>query len=363
MDFKNSKILHIDDDEANRYAVKIILEKAGFLVESAEDGAHGLELISQRPDLVILDIKLPDISGFDLCKKLKSDPKYKQIPVLQTSATFTTNDHKVEGLDSGADGYLAQPIESAVLVATVRSLLRIRRAEKIAKEAIQSREDMMAIVSHDLRNPLSFIMLQMKLLERHLNADEMDMEKIFTKLHAVTNSCLRMNRLIQDLLDVASIEEGKFSIINTTFKASDLVNDVHAMFEDQARSAGVNLNKNFEGTDLIIKGDRERLLQLLSNLISNSLKFTPRHGRIDIGMISKHDKVQFFIKDTGHGIAEEELPHVFNRFWQGHLEKKGGFGLGLSIVKGIVEAHQGEVGIESEQGKGTLVHFTIPSNT
>ncbi len=361
MDFNDSKILHIDDDEANRYAVKMILEKAGFLVESAEDGAHGMELMAHRPDLVILDIKLPDISGFELCKQFKSNPKYKQIPVLQTSATFTTSDHKVEGLDSGADGYLAQPIESAVLVATVRSLLRIRRAEKIAKEAIRSREDMMAIVSHDLRNPLSFIMLQMKLLERHLKSDDMDMEKILTKLNAVTNSCHRMNRLIQDLLDVASIEEGKFSIINTVFKASDLINDAHAMFEDQARSTGIRLMKNFEGPDLTIKGDRERLLQLLSNLISNSLKFTPRNGKIEISMISKGDKALFSVQDSGQGIAAEELPHVFNRFWQGHLEKKGGFGLGLSIVKGIVEAHQGSVGIESEQGKGTLVHFTIPA--
>lgn len=359
---EQTRILHIDDDEANRYAVKVILEKEGYSVISAEDGRKGLALVESLPDLIILDIRLPDINGFDLCRQIKANPQYNSISVLQTSATFTSSDNRVEGLESGADGYLAQPIESTVLVATVRSLLRIRNAEKKAQEASQSREDMLAIVSHDLRNPLSFIMLQMKLLERQLKNERYSNEKIYQKLHAVTNSCQRMNRLIQDLLDVSSIEEGKFNIIKSHFYASELLNDSKTMFEDQAKNAGIKFVTNFSGPDLKVLGDRERLLQIMANLISNSIKFTPHNGTIEVNCTSSDNKLKFEITDTGAGIAKVDLEHVFDRFWQGHLEKKGGFGLGLSIVKGIIEAHHGEVELTSEVGVGTKVSFYIPAN-
>lgn len=186
MNRENVKILHIDDDESNRYAVKLILERVGYSVISAEDGTKGFELVAQIPDLIVLDIRLPDINGYDLCRQIKANPRFSSIPVLQTSATFTSSDNKVEGLESGADGYLAQPIESSVLVATVKSLLRIRTAERKAQEASQSRDDMLAIVSHDLRNPLSFIMLQMKLLERQFKSEQYVSEKVSQKLQAVT---------------------------------------------------------------------------------------------------------------------------------------------------------------------------------
>ena len=356
----NVKILHIDDDESNRYAVKIILEKVGYEIISAENGTQGFEMVSLNPDLIVLDIRLPDINGYDLCRKIKANPRYNSIPVLQTSATFTSSDHKVEGLESGADGYLAQPLESAVLVATVKSLLRIRNAEKKAQEASQSRDDMLAIVSHDLRNPLSFIMLQMKLLERQFKSEAYVSDKVTQKLQAVTNSCLRMNRLIQDLLDVSSIEEGKFNIIKSYFFASELITEAQTIFEDQMKHAGINFKLEFEGDDSKVLGDRERLLQIISNLITNSMKFTPRQGSIELNIRRQGNCLYFTVSDSGAGIEKEDLENVFNRFWQGHLMKKGGFGLGLSIVKGIVEAHQGQVSIQSEVGTGTTVKFEIP---
>lgn len=169
-----------------------------------------------------------------------------------------------------------------------------------------------------------------------------------------------MNRLIQDLLDVSSIEEGKFNIVKSYFQATDLITEARTIFEDQMKHAGINFKTLFLGEDSKVMGDRERLLQIISNLITNSIKFTPRNGTIELTIKNEGNRLYFTVSDTGSGIAKDDLENVFNRFWQGHLMKKGGFGLGLSIVKGIIEAHQGEVAITSEVGAGTTVKFEIP---
>lgn len=149
-------VLNVNDDEANRYMVTRILECAGFAVVEASDGRDALAHARRQPSLIVLDIKLPDISGLEVCRRLKADPSTRNIPVLQTSATFVSSERKVEGLDSGADGYLAQPIEPPELVATVRSLLRTQRAERELQDASQDWQrtfdaiaDAVAIVDRD----------------------------------------------------------------------------------------------------------------------------------------------------------------------------------------------------------------------
>lgn len=355
---QKAKILHIDDSEANRYAVRHILENAGYEVIEAASGDKGLKLSEDLPDLIVLDIRLPDTNGFEVCRKIKANPRTTHIPVLQTSAMFTSSDNKVEGLESGADGYLAQPIEGAVLVATVRSLLRIRAAEGEAQRATQARDEMMAIVSHDLRNPLSAIMLQVKLLKK-VYEEKGEVADLSAKLDRIGNSCTRMNRLIQDLLDVSSMEGGKFNITKNPFSASDLVKETVSNFEELAEQKSIALKLSI-AQNVSLMGDRERIHQVLLNLISNSLKFTNEKGSVSVSLKDEKDHSLFCVQDTGKGIAPEFLPHIFDRYWQGHMEKRDGVGLGLSIVKGIIEAHGGSINVESEPGKGTLICFTLP---
>ncbi len=354
-------ILHVDDDEANRYVVRSILEKSGFSVIDAENGKEGLEKALLMPDLIVLDIRLPDIDGFEVCRRIKAHDQLKVIPVLQTSALFIKSEDKVEGLDSGADGYLAQPMEATVLVATVRSLLRIRSAEKRAQEAIQSREEMLAIVSHDLRNPLSAIMLQAKLLMRLIAANPGMPQDLIGKLEKISHSGERMNRLIQDLLDVSSLEGGKFNLTPTDFSVVALLNDVVLANEDLASQGQLKLEVRYPEPDVSFRGDRDKLFQVFTNLISNAIKHSPTGECIELGAAVSPSELTFSVKDRGAGIPEEDLPHVFDRFWQGHRKKKGGVGLGLSIVSGIVKAHGGKIWLESGPGKpGTTVFFTVP---
>lgn len=355
-------ILHIDDDEANRYAVKRILEKSGFEVIEAALGNEGLAMARQhQPDLIVLDIKLPDIDGFEVCRKLKADKDLNPIPVLQTSASFVSSEHKVTGLDSGADGYLAQPIEAAVLVATVKSLLRIRRAEKIATDAMRAREEVLAIVTHDLRNPLSFIMLQARLMENGLVDGSLKVEDVVHRFKKINKSCHKMNHLIQDLLDVTSLEKGNFNLVKRPFVVSTLLNDIVTFYEEIALQSEITLLVDAQGhANKEIIADKDRLQQVIGNLIQNSLKFTPSGGKVTLKVSHDGSNIVFCIIDTGNGISEKDLPNVFNRYWQGHAQRKNGYGIGLSIVKGITEAHGGSVTIESKEFIGTTVIVKIP---
>lgn len=361
MKVKKEIILHIDDNSSNRYTIKRMLEKAGYQVISAENGQTGLNLASSvNPDLIILDIELPDISGLKVCKQLKENAETNSFPILQTSATFVSNKNIVAGLDSGADGYLAQPVEAIVLIATVKSLLRTRRAEIKAHQATQAREEMMAIVSHDLRNPLTHIILQTSVLKHHINDQKIDPERFTEKLNKINESCNRMNHLIKDLMDINQMDGGKFSIIAETLDTRDLINDIHKAFDEQASAYKVQLVLNSPITNIHFEADRARLLQVLGNLIANSLKFTSAGGKITLNFEQIETELHMTLEDTGQGIAAKDLHNIFDRYWQGRTERKHGIGLGLSIVKGIVDAHHGSIKLSSEPGVGTRFEISLP---
>lgn len=170
-----------------------------------------------------------------------------------------------------------------------------------------------------------------------------------------------MNRLIQDILDVSSMDVGDLKLSKTNFPLSLILNDVKTYFEDVALQSEISLQ--IESNDLQgvqIHADRERLQQVIGNLVSNSLKFTLSGGVVTVSVQRENGMFIFKVSDTGAGISAKDLPHVFNRYWQGHPERKSGYGIGLSIVKGITEAHNGRVSIESQENKGTTVTLLIP---
>src|ERR1700761_5629953 len=150
-------ILVVDDSEDNRYAVRRHLEQAGFRVIEGASGEETLRLARDNPDLIILDVDLPDTNGFEVCQQIKNHPATAAIPVLNLSATFTMTRHRVQGLESGADAYLCHPVEAIELVATVNALLRVRRAEQALRDADRRKDDFLAMLAHELRNPLAAI--------------------------------------------------------------------------------------------------------------------------------------------------------------------------------------------------------------
>jgi signal transduction histidine kinase len=224
------------------------------------------------------------------------------------------------------------------------------RLYRAAQQAVQARDQVLGIVAHDLRNPLDTILMQATLLRRRGGEPE-----------RIERAASRINRLIQDLLDVTRMEAGRLSIDPARVRAQQVILDsLEAQLATLSSSA---LEARLDVTPELpeIWGDRDRLLQVFENLMGNAAKFTGAGGRITIGARAREEEVLFWVADTGIGISAEDLPHVFDRFWQARKGERRGSGLGLPIVKGVVEAHGGHVWVESAPGRGSTFYFTVPA--
>ena len=236
------------------------------------------------------------------------------------------------------------------------------RLYREAKRATEGRDQVLGVVSHDLRNPLSAIAMCAKVLRD--DDGQMAAEERENLLTTITQSAAWMNRLIQDLLDVASIETGRLSLERVQQAAPALVSQAVRMFEVEASQRGVRLEASAAAPLPAVLVDASRILQVLGNLLNNALKFTPDGGHIVIGAEAKGSHIVFFVSDSGPGIPLAEQPRVFDRYWHSRRTAiKRGTGLGLSIAKGIVEAHGGRIWIESAPGEGAKFLFTIPVET
>lgn len=241
-----------------------------------------------------------------------------------------------------------------------RAALSIENAQlyRAARRATQVRDDVLGIVAHDLRNPLNSIVLTTRLLRLKKAEPERQEQE---PAQIIERAATRMNRLIQDLLDVTRLEAGHLTIERAQISAQQVIAEVVEAEKPLANAAAIELRLKIAPDLPEIWSDRDRLIQIFENLIGNALKFTKPGGSITIGAEAKESEVLFSLSDTGSGIAAEELPHLFERFWQGRKAQRGGAGLGLSIVKGVVEAHGGRIWVESTPSKGSSFFFTIPT--
>jgi len=251
-------------------------------------------------------------------------------------------------------------VDGAMFLSVVlRDVTQRKSVEEALRRAVTARDDVLGIVAHDLRNPLSTIIMQASLLERP--APEVERRDQTPRL-VIARSAARMNRLIQDLLDVAVVEAGQLlKVERERVSTAQLVRDAVDTQTPLASSSTVKLRLVVDEALPDVWGDRHRLLQVFENLIGNALKFTPAGGRVTVGAATRDKEVVFSVADTGAGIAPESLPHVFDRFWQatGRAARLGA-GLGLPITKGIVEAHAGQIWVDSAVGQGTTFFFTVP---
>ncbi len=232
------------------------------------------------------------------------------------------------------------------------------RLYRLATRAIRAREEVLRIVAHDLRNPLSSILMQAGLLRRSGGAPE---RRSGRPAEVIERAARRMNRLIQDLLDITRLDSGSLSLDQCRVPATELILDSCDAHKTLAASASIDLRRDVSEPLPEVWGDRDRLLQVLENLIGNAVKFTHAGGSITVGAAPRAGEVLFWVADDGAGIAAEDLPHVFDEFWQAKSQKRHGTGLGLPIVRGIVEAHGGRVWAESTLGRGAIFFFTIPT--
>lgn len=231
-----------------------------------------------------------------------------------------------------------------------------RAARAAAQEAVRQRDEVLAIVAHDLRNPLSRILMSAVLLKNAFPADAVP-----RSIGIMERAVKAMDRLVRDLLDVSRLEAGGLRLELAPVALPAMLSELAEEFAELATSRGVRLECAAADGLSPVPADRPRLLQALSNLLDNALRLTPAGGTVTVSAVRAHDLVEFTVRDTGPGIPPEHLPHLFDRFWQGTRERRGSAGLGLTIVKGIVEAHGGRLTVESRVGEGTSFRIWIPA--
>jgi PAS domain S-box-containing protein len=228
--------------------------------------------------------------------------------------------------------------------------------------AVTARDEMMGVVSHDLRNPVNAVKMLAAAILRE--GGETPLPAVVSE-HAdvMLQAARQMDALIQDLLDVSRIESGKMSINPRVVAIHELVDQTIAMLEPAAEAAGVRITAAFSERLPEVDVDPERMIQALSNLVSNAVKYSSSGGEVTVAAVAEEDVLRVSITDRGIGIPEEDLPRVFDRFWQSKRTNRSGAGLGLTIARGMVRAHAGRIWIESKVGEGTTVHFTVPRAT
>jgi signal transduction histidine kinase len=240
-----------------------------------------------------------------------------------------------------------------------RERSRAEAAEREAQRAVRTREEVLAVVSHDLKNPLGSISLSTQLLRRQLPPGA-EGERMRKHAETIERSVERMDRLIRDLLDMASLQADRLKLSLGRCAVDDLVREGLALLEPLAIQKGINLNTKLPRERVWVSCDRDRFFQVLSNLVGNALKFTPEGGTVTVEVVPDAHFVRFSVRDTGPGIPAEALPHLFEPFWQVEGTGKKGTGLGLTISRGLVLAHGGSLEVESEEGQGSTFSFTLP---
>ena len=488
---ETSRILVVDDNAPARYAVSRNLRKAGFEVLEAATGGEALALAERElPDLVLLDVNLPDIHGFDVARRLKSDDRTRTTPILQLSASAVSAEDRIDGLAAGADAYLVEPVEPGELIANIRALLRLRTAEArlqrtagmlstvidssplaiavfeakglvvrwsraaerlfgIPAEVVEGRElesaslpdwlvnarhvaewlqsgssvehsfqradgvtidiamfaaplqgvegyvaifedvsmrkrferertewlarerdarteaeaanrlkdEFLATLSHELRTPLNAILGWLQILRQ----EAIDQDKRGRALDIIERNASAQQQIINDILEVSQIVRGQLRL---DMQPLDVVAAVEAAVESVrpttlAKRQAVRLHMPSDRP--LVSADPARVQQMLWNLLANATKYTQREGRIDVEVSVGETDVEITIRDNGVGIAAHALPHVFERFRQGHAgptREYGGLGLGLAIVRHLADMHGGAVRAASE-GTGLGAAFTL----
>ncbi|MGD9175550.1 MAG: response regulator [Desulfobacterales bacterium] len=371
-------ILIVDDEEVNVRLIKGILAVENYNLISALSGSEALSMLApNRPDLILLDVMMPEMDGFETCRKIKQNKNTKIIPVLMVTA-LSEKEHRLKALDCGADDFLSKPVDKMELKIRVKSLLRIKeyhdelieRYEEIEKKNVQLQEleefkdGLLHMIVHDLKNPLFAISgnIELLLLDKK-NFSE-------TQNSAAENclaSCQNLNEMVQQLLDINKLENKKLQLKKEMTDLVLLIDDTLNLHLKRAEDKQISINfVNANGISTI-PIDSSLIRRVISNLVDNGIRHTPKGGRVEVASELEKNKNNLCVsvRDTGTGLDPAYHQKIFNKFEQVNLKNQGvsigTAGLGLAFCKLAVEAHGGEIWVESEgEGQGSTFRFTIP---
>ena len=355
-----ARILVVDDQASNVQVVGLILGTLGHEIIPASDGATALKRVAALPpDLILLDLLMPGMSGRDVCLQLKKNPDWRDIPVIFLSAA-DDKDLIVSALDAGGVDYITKPFNQAELVSRVRTQLALKSARDRLKELAEDKDELLGILAHDLKNHLGGLNMSTKLLcERIHNLHD---ERIQRLADNAFYSSSQLLAFVKDFLANAAAEH-RFEPQLTTVDAAATAASTIRLFEERARRKQLEIRTDFPKDELIALSDAHAMDQVFSNLLSNAVKFSPPGKKIFVTVRDNSHHVECSIRDEGPGFTEEDKARMFRRYGRLSARPTGGetsTGLGLSIVRKLILAMNGELLCESRAGQGATFVFRLP---
>jgi signal transduction histidine kinase len=365
------EILVVDDTLVTQQLIGDLLEARGYRVRLCADGLSALEAVAASPpDLILLDIAMPKMNGYEVCIKLKMDERFRDIPIIFLSAYDEVMD-KVMAFNVGGADYISKPFQIEEVLARIRTHIELHeRQTEVEQLRVWERnrlqelnaikDDLLRIVSHDLKNPLGTISNALYLLRETYPQIEQE-ENARRYLSMIEKAGERMLGLVTDLLDIATIE-GKIEVQKEPVPFKAYLRDILDEFLFGAQEKDITLDL-IGDKDLKVPISPQRFGQVVRNLLSNALKYSDAGGQVTVRFEVQGNEVHLIIHDTGLGIPADDLPHIFERFYRvqtkAHLARKG-TGLGMTIVQMLVEQHRGRIWVESEVGVGSTFTVALP---
>jgi two-component system, sensor histidine kinase and response regulator len=359
-----SRILAVDDIPDNLALIETILEDEGYEIVLASSGKVALAQIEQfPPDLILLDIMMPEMDGYEVTRRIRQNSKLPYIPILLLTADRASD--VVLGLESGADDFVRKPMDVDELMARVRSLLRLKHSIDEREQLSLQRQDFISHLTHDLRTPLVAADNMLKLFSQEAFCP------LSAEMHEAISAMIRSNyhlmQIVDTLLEVQCYEAGAKTL---TFMPCDLrniaqevVQELKHLAQSKGLALGVQSPPEFSPDDLKTLGDYLELRRMVTNLVGNAIKFTEQGSiNIQIAIVPSEDRVELSVQDTGPGLSPQELDQLFQRFHKG-THHQAGSGLGLHLVSRIVQAHQGTISVESQPNFGSIFKVRLPTLT
>ncbi|MEO0458726.1 MAG: hybrid sensor histidine kinase/response regulator [Cyanobacteria bacterium P01_A01_bin.114] len=362
----DAHILAVDDSPDNLFLLESILsEEIHYRLELVEDGEAALKAVTKSPpDLILLDVMMPGLNGYDVTRKIRQNAALPYIPILLLTAHDQSS--LVKGLDAGADDFLRKPFDVDELLARVRSMLRLKRSIDDYRYMVQQRDDFMARLTHDLRTPL---VATNRVLELCLQGTFGDIaDEAQEALDNVITNNTNLLAMANTLLEVYRHDAGQKQLSLSQISLQPLCDEIVQELAPLANAKGLNLmletagsleQSHTESLEYVVEGDRLELRRLLTNLIGNAIKFTDA-GHITVRLRTLSDrKVSLEVEDTGPGISEADQRQIFEWFQQGE-HMRAGSGLGLHLSRRIAKLHGGELTVSSTVGQGSRFVLTLP---
>lgn len=364
---KKELILIVDDEPLNLQVLGSFLKQKGYATAAAQSGQQAIDFIEKKtPDIILLDVMMPDMDGFETARRLKTNPLAREIPILFITA-LTDTESILKGFESGGSDYVNKPIVQEEVLARIQVQLENRRLIKKLSQANQDLQELnllknefLGMAAHDLRNPLGSILgFTDLIIEEDFGAVSEEQAEILERVYQAGQ---RMLNLINNLLDVSVIESGKLNLNVNRGSLKQILMERITLTELHAAKKSIYLESIWE-TDQESDFDEERMVQVIDNLLGNAVKFSPKETTIQIGLATVENRIQFWVRDQGPGISPEDQQKLFGKFQQ--LTAKAtagekGTGLGLAIGKKIVTAHNGSIVVDSKPGEGTTFTVSLP---